>query len=158
MQEEIMNQTTESKEEELFTFEELNERASQGKRFINYIIDSISFYVFSFLLGLLIGLVYPELFNYNDDPLNNFLERVFSLFLYGLYIGTMEGLFKGKTLGKVFTQTKTVSIDGSTINFNTGLLRGLSKAVPFCAFSALSKPCIPWQDRWTDTMVIVEKD
>ena len=95
------------------------------------------------------------IYSYKDY---SFFDRLITPILYGIFIGSIEGMFKGKTLGKVLTQTRAVHNDGTRIRFNTGILRGLSKAVPFVGFSALSTPCIPWQDKWTDTMVVVEKD
>jgi uncharacterized RDD family membrane protein YckC len=80
-----------------------------------------------------------------------------SLIFYALYMGLVEGVFKGKSLGKLITGTKAVNMDGSKISFATAFARGCSRAVPFCVFSAFGTPCYPWQDKWTNTLVIDEK-
>jgi len=69
----------------------------------------------------------------------------------------VEAVFRGKSLGKLITGTQAVNLDGSSISMATAFGRGFSRAVPFCAFSAFGNPSDPWQDRWTDTMVIDQK-
>jgi uncharacterized RDD family membrane protein YckC len=137
--------------------------ATTGKRFGNYLIDMASFYLFMIAIGLAIGifsgLYAPELLNDIDNaPENPVVDRFLSLLAYAIYMGLMEGLLRGKTMGKLLTKTRTVYTDGSPISFGTGFKRGLIKAIPFCAFSALGTPCRPWQDIWTNTMVIDEKE
>jgi uncharacterized RDD family membrane protein YckC len=131
--------------------------ASRGKRFLNYIIDLIAFYLILIGLGILFVLLFPGFLEYSDNssPMFNFLDRLVALILYGVIMGIFEAALKGKSIGKFITGTKAVNEDGSTISTKTAFLRGLSKAVPFCAFSALSGyVCSPWQDRWTKTYVI----
>lgn len=134
-------------------------RASSGQRFLNYIIDLLLFYALIFLLGITLGLLAPSTIEYlNDDSTSfNLYDRVFTLVFYAVYMGAMEAIFKGKTLGKLITGTRAVDMDGNKISTKTAFSRGFSRAVPFCAFSALGTPCNPWQDRWTNTMVINEK-
>ncbi|MDB5200972.1 MAG: hypothetical protein JWQ27_381 [Ferruginibacter sp.] len=133
-------------------------RATTGKRFANYIIDLIVFYLLLFLFGIIIALAAPSVIDgIPDDPGFGLFDRLLAIFFYGVYMGIVEAVFKGKSIGKLITGTKAVNLDGSQISSRTAFGRGLSKAVPFCAFSALGTPCIPWQDKWTDTMVIDEK-
>ncbi|HEV8508744.1 MAG TPA: RDD family protein, partial [Chitinophagaceae bacterium] len=73
---------------------------------------------------------------------------------YGMYMGLIEAVFKGRSIGKLITGTIAVNNDGSRINGQTALLRGLSRAVPFNALSALGSPCYPWHDRWNKTYVV----
>lgn len=134
-------------------------RASTGQRLANFIIDIISFYVLLIVLGIGIGLFAPSLLeNMEDSSGLGLLDRLLSLLLYALYMFAVEAIFKGKSLGKLITKTRAVQIDGSAITTSIALQRGFSRAVPFCAFSALTNPCNPWQDRWTNTMVIDEKE
>ncbi len=130
--------------------------ASQGKRFLNYIIDVIFFYLIAVGIVVIYIIINPQFYdNLNDDSLSsNLFDRLLSLFIYGTVMGVIEGFTKGKTLGKLLTNTKAINIDGSAIDFKTGFFRGLCRAVPFNAFSALGKPCNPWHDRWTYTLVI----
>jgi uncharacterized RDD family membrane protein YckC len=66
----------------------------------------------------------------------------------------VEAIFKGRSIGKFITRTKAVNLDGSQLTTTAAFARGFSRAVPFCVFSALGNPCNPWQDRWTNTMVV----
>ena len=132
-------------------------RATAGKRLANYIIDLVMFYLLAFLVGIGIALVHPEVFEGMDDDSFNLGAQLLTLMCYALYMAVVEAIFKGKTLGKLITGTRAVNLDGSKISTKTAFTRGLCRAVPFCAFSALGSPCDPWQDRWTDTMVMDEK-
>lgn len=133
-------------------------RAEAGKRFVNYLVDLIVFYVLVIIVGFIIGYMNPSAFDEIDDSSTGFglLDRLIFLVIYALYMGTFEGLFKGKSLGKMITRTKAVKLDGSPIGWSEAFSRGFSRAVPFCVFSAFGSPCNPWQDSWTSTMVIDE--
>ena len=134
-------------------------QASSGKRFANYIIDLLVFYALVFLSGLAIALLSPAAIDYlnEEDGGFNLMERLLGLVLYGLYMFATEAIFKGKSLGKSITGTRAVNEDGTNVSPKAALLRGLSRAVPFNAFSALGSPAYPWHDRWTKTYVIDEK-
>ena len=133
-------------------------QASRGKRLLNYLIDVIIFYIVMIAIGMLINIMAPELFyEIESGPAFNIIDQIVSLLIYALLLGAEEALFKGKTIGKLITGTKAVIEDGSPISARTAFLRGLCRAVPFCVFSALDTPSHPWQDRWTRTYVIDEK-
>jgi uncharacterized RDD family membrane protein YckC len=146
----------ETQSTEIFEFEDYSVRASAGKRFLNYIIDLLFFYILAFVLVLIIALINPDIVDFLDDESlgMDLLDRFISLIIYALYMGASESIFKGKSIGKFITRTHAVNLDGSTISTKTAFLRGFSRAVPFAAFSAFGEPSNPWQDRWTDTMVI----
>lgn len=134
--------------------------ASQGKRFLNLIIDRIAYVVFSWLFNSFVAVIYMEaLYNLAGYNLTlvSIINLIISLFWYALFMGGVEALSKGKSLGKLITGTKAVNEDGSTISPKTALLRGLSRMVPFEPFSAFGNPSYPWHDRWTHTYVIDEK-
>jgi uncharacterized RDD family membrane protein YckC len=132
------------------------EQASSSKRFANYIIDVIVFYVIAIVIGILIALSSPETIESLDteSPMGSLTDRLISLVFFGIYGGIMEGLLKGRSIGKFITRTRAVNQDGTTISFGTAFIRGFSRAVPFNAFSALGTPCFPWHDRWSNTYVI----
>ena len=134
-------------------------QASSGKRFANYLIDLIGFYMLAFMTGIVIGLVSPETINAIDEESVELtiLENLASLLIFVLYMSGMETIFKGKTLGKLLTGTRAVNEDGSNITAKTALLRGLSRVVPFEPFSALGNTAYPWHDKWTKTYVIDER-
>lgn len=129
--------------------------ASNQKRLTNYLIDAACFFVVMILILIGIIFVQPDLFD--QLTADTFLSRIIFIFLYSTFIGIVEGLGKGKTLGKIITRTRAVNIDGTSISFNTAFFRGMCRAVPFNAFSGLGMPCKPWHDRWTNTLVIDEQ-
>lgn len=130
-------------------------QASTGKRFANYLIDLLVFYILIFIGAMVMALLNPESV---DDAgmldMNPFLDRLLWLVLYGVYMSLVEGIFKGRSLGKLVTGTKAVNEDGSTLSFSKALARGFSRIVPFEQFSAFGNPSYPWHDKWTNTYVI----
>ncbi|MBO9153976.1 RDD family protein [Chitinophaga sp. GCM10012297] len=134
-------------------------QASHGKRFANNIIDVIVFYIISFLIGILLAIVFPDFVFFTENATGGqLLDALFSMLLYALVFGSFEALLKGKTPGKLITGTRAVNQDGTYISASTAFKRGFARVVPFEAFSALGTPCFPWHDKWTDTYVINEKE
>lgn len=134
-------------------------QAGSGKRLANYIIDLVSFYVFMYFMSYVIIEVSYDLavLIYGGEGFN-LIGRLIILVIYGMYMGLMEAVFKGRSLGKLLTGTVAVNDDGSRISGQIALLRGLCRAVPFNAFSALGETCYPWHDQWTKTFVVEYKD
>ena len=128
-------------------------RAEMGKRFLNYLIDLIGFVIFLVFLGIIVGLLAPSLISAFSD-MNSIVDRIVTLLLFGLYMGSIEAITKGRSLGKLITGTKAVNHDGSNISTSTAFARGLSRAVPFNQLSAFGNPPNPWHDRWNNTYVI----
>lgn len=154
----MQDNTTPSTEQHLFDDHEYQlTQASGGKRVLNYIIDLVSFYIFYiYILSYVLVAVNYDLavLIYGDGETFNLVGQLIILLLYGMYMGLTEAIFKGRSLGKLITGTTAVNQDGSRISGNTALLRGLCRAVPFNAFSALGNPSYPWHDRWTKTYVV----
>ena len=149
----------EQEQDLLINFERHIVPASTGKRFANYIIDLLSFYLLIFLIAVGLAIINPEMFEgSNDTPGFSLLDRLLSLLLYGIYMFLVEAIFKGKSLGKLITGTRAVNLDGSRISTTTALGRGFSRAVPFNELSALGNPANPWHDRWNKTIVMDEKN
>ena len=133
-------------------------RAKAGKRFLNYLIDLILFYILATVVRVIKYLISPTFFQtIGNDSDSSPYNWIMSIILYAVYMATFETIFKGKSLGKLITGTRAVNLDGSKISMKTALERGFSRAAPFCVFSALGTPCIPWQDKWTNTMVVDER-
>ncbi len=128
--------------------------ASTGKRFLNYLIDIIIFYVLA--VFILAALFYNDDYTYttSNDFYSQLLIRLIAFALFAAFYFLFEILFKGRTIGKFITGTKAVNYDGSEMEPKTILLRSLSRVVPFEPFSALGNPCYPWHDKWTRTCVI----
>ncbi len=132
------------------------EFATVGQRFLNYIIDMASFYLLIFSGALLAGIILRDSEFLEDmGDINPVLDRIVTHIAFAVYIALLEGLTKGKTLGKLLTKTRAVYENGTKITFRTGFLRGLSRIVPFEQFSAFSGH--PWHDSWTDTRVVKEE-
>ena len=128
--------------------------ADKNIRFLNFIIDTVAFYLLSICIGLLLGIVAPEIFLNGETAGTSIGLQLISLLLYFLYFTIFEGSTNGKTLGKLITKTRAVKEDGSPITFIDAAKRSLSRIVPFEPFSAFGDRL--WHDKWTDTIVIKE--
>jgi uncharacterized RDD family membrane protein YckC len=139
------------------------EYATQGQRFLNWLIDNLLMrYGLSYLTGMAIGtllaLAAPDFLNelaYSEDRLSGgilLLSLMVGYLNYIVYYTICEKLFKGYTLGKIITGTRAIRQDGKELTFKNALLRSLSRIVPFEVFSGFST--LTWHDSWTDTMVI----
>jgi uncharacterized RDD family membrane protein YckC len=124
-------------------------RANVGKRFLNYLIDLASFYLLVFVLGFVAASFFPS-FLYDLENIN----PIVSMVLFGLYMGSIEALSKGRSLGKLVTGTKAVYEDGGIISAQTAFARGACRIVPFNQLSAFGDPPNPWHDKWNSTYVI----
>jgi uncharacterized RDD family membrane protein YckC len=131
--------------------------AGTGLRFANYIIDLIVFYVALIIGGgVFLGLVFPSALE-NLETIDPLLDRIATLLLYGIYMGIVEVMTQGRSIGKFITGTKAVNYDGTNISAATAFARGLSRAVPFNQISAFGDPPNPWHDRWNNTNVVIIK-
>ena len=149
----------ESTEQHLFEGPEYQlVQASGGKRFVNYLIDTIVFLVLMFMFGMLLGMLNPASVDpmTADDPGLGLID-ILSILLYVAYFSLLEIIFKGTSLGKLITGTRAVREDGSYITPKEAFLRALSRLVPFEPFSALGSPSYPWHDKWSRTYVIDER-
>ena len=109
--------------------------ASTGQRFINYVVDIITFYVLLFGVGIFLGLVSmltdsETLVNSLDGPFAPF----FGILVMLSYYFVMESL-TGRTVGKLLTRTRVVMEDGSKLTATAAFQRTLSRIIPFEAFS-----------------------
>ncbi|MBO9676447.1 MAG: RDD family protein [Sphingobacteriaceae bacterium] len=128
-------------------------RAGSGKRFANYLIDLTVFYIILFGIYIFIEFLSPGILS----GINDLVDRLIAMFCYGFIMSLIEAVSRGKSIGKLITRTKAVNLDGSEIDFQKAFTRNMIRVIPFNALSALSNPCDPWHDRWSDTMVIDEK-
>ncbi len=139
------------------------EYATQGQRFLNWLIDNLLMrYGLSYLTGMAIGtllaLTAPDFLNelaYSENGMSGgilLLSLMVGYLNYIVYYTICEKLFRGYTLGKLITGTRAIRQDGKELTFKNALLRSLSRIVPFEVFSGFST--LTWHDSWTDTMVI----
>ena len=136
-------------------------QASTGKRFANYLIDVLFFYMIIIFWVIIVAVISPatvEGMDDNDNVFGSFWDRILGLLAYAVIMSLIEGIFRGKSIGKLITGTRAVNADGTDLSFGKAFERGFSRAVPFVVFSAFGKPCYPWHDKWTNTYVIDEKE
>lgn len=137
--------------------------ASQGQRFVNYLVDNLLMrygltYLSGLAIGTLIALAAPDFYNELVYRESNYTAGILllSLLIYivnvTLYYTLCEKLFKGYTLGKLISGTRAIRQDGKELTLKDATLRSLSRLVPFEVFSGFNT--LTWHDSWTDTMVI----
>lgn len=134
----------------------LNEDASTGKRFANYIIDLLFFYVFSFLFGMFLGLVLyivaPSTLSVFEEE-NIFINYMFGFVAGVIYYSSFEVL-TGRTIGKFITKTKVVDENGNSPDFGAIIIRSLCRFIPFEQFSFLGDTGTGWHDKISKTRVV----
>ncbi|MFN7120071.1 MAG: RDD family protein, partial [Saprospiraceae bacterium] len=67
-----------------------------------------------------------------------------------------EYLSKGKTLGKLVTGTRAVTLTGETPTLNQIIGRSFARVIPFEPFSYLGDSPNGWHDQLSETIVIDE--
>lgn len=137
--------------------------ASRGQRLTNYIIDLIFFYIFIFVFSLIFFAVFST---FGEDEVviegantinsNFFTEWLFGAFVILFYYTLTEYFFKGKTLGKLITKTRAVTLDNERLDFKTVLKRSLCRLIPFEQFSFLSENDAGLHDKLSKTKVIID--
>jgi len=138
-------------------YEEIDYRyykASPSKRFVNYVIDVLFFYVLIFGFYAIISMIDPRVFDFIDDGVT---DRIVGLVFYGVIMSFTEAMLNGKSIGKFITKTRAVSLDGSDLSFERIFTRNLIRIIPFEILSAFGYPCSPWHDKWSDSIVVDEK-
>ena len=129
--------------------------ASKLKRLLNLIFDYIGI-VFSLAIALffIAWMGGEEILMIGKGPNGNFWVRILGLSTMLIYYTICEYFFKGKTLGKMLTRTRTVTINGKTPTLKTIILRSLYRFIPFEFLSFFSSKSSGWHDRFSKTMVI----
>jgi len=126
-----------------------DELASRLQRFLNYIIDAIA----QFLLAVGIGIV-SQLGNSTwMFSLTGMSTIVFNFVLGCTYYLFCEGVF-GRTVGKLVTRTRVVTVSGENPRFLQIVGRTLARFIPFEAFSFFGPLAVGWHDSLSGTRVI----
>lgn len=126
--------------------------ATQGRRFINFVVDQIIGRVF--VVVVFIGLSMASATG--ADWLANMstgVDFLLSTGLFLLYYFVQEAFF-GRTIGKLITGTVVVNATGGRPSVGQALGRTLARVIPFEPFSALGKPPHPWHDSLSKTRVV----
>jgi uncharacterized RDD family membrane protein YckC len=134
-------------------------KASSGKRFVNYIVDYIVQLVLFIGIMMVIVLLQLYLTGSNSigvwfDSISKVEEYLFGYVMLLVYYFSMESLAKGKTVGKLITNTKVVNLSGETPNVGNILKRTLCRMIPFNALSFLGNEARGWHDSISATYVV----
>jgi uncharacterized RDD family membrane protein YckC len=127
---------------------------SPGIRFANFIIDVIVYYALTFAVGMVWAVIaYSNTaYGVSSPTMGLGITYLIAYSVLIIYYTLIEGVSKGRSLGKLATSTIVVKEDGSAITFKDALLRSLCRIIPFEPFSAFGYR--PWHDTITKTMVI----
>jgi uncharacterized RDD family membrane protein YckC len=115
-----------------------------GLRLVNVIIDITVFRILLYVLG--------ELEFLNSIPFSGLIL----MFLFPIYYIVGEFYFQ-RTIGKFFTKSIVVNEHGEKPDFQTILVRTVSRFIPFEPFSFFANNR-GWHDRWTKTYVIRKEE
>ena len=136
-------------------------QASQKKRFINFIVDSLCLFIIQVIIGVLYAFtcVALDIEIYEFEQQSVLVEKL-SDYAIGAFFGTIYySLFEavtGKSVGKYITKTKVVDQKGEKPEFGTILIRSLCRYIPFDALSFLGSDASGWHDSISKTKVIEE--
>jgi len=123
--------------------------AGTGRRFANFLLDTLFFYAFAFAIGVVIALLgLDSIF----ETVNDFIFGIILVFLY--YVP--QEATNGRTLAKWITKTKVVSANGDPISLGQAAGRTACRFIPFEPFSFLSDGPKPhgWHDSIPKTYVV----
>lgn len=130
--------------------------ATQGQRFLNYVVDLIVQYVVIFVLGFIFS-VLSLLTGYTGvmewiGSMGDLEGYLVFFFVVILYYTLFESLCS-RTIGKFITKTIVVNEDGSKPDSQIILKRTLCRLIPFDGLSFLGSGR-GWHDSITDTYVV----
>ena len=131
----------------------------KGTRFINFIVDRVIIFIISFaigaVLGLIIGIMWPENLSYFDHV--PFLHEVFfGVVINFLYYFILETT-TGQSIGKMLTVTKVLTEDGEKPDTKAIAIRSVCRMIPFEPFSFFGSTDLGWHDTISKTIVVKNK-
>ena len=125
--------------------------ANTGDRLANYFIDLIAF------VGLYVGvsfvLISTDFISVDEVEEDEWVTTLLIWVVYFGYYVLLEGSNRGKTVGKMVSKTRVVTLDGNPIDYGTAFVRTLIRLIPFEFLSAFSGGQM-WHDKWTKTKLI----
>jgi len=89
--------------------------------------------------------------------MNRIVEYLLGAAMTVTYYSLFEGLGNGKSIGKLLTGTRAVSISNEKLDFTSVLARSFSRIVPFEPLSFLGSSKDGWHDDWSKSKVIDER-
>ncbi|MBI3463822.1 MAG: RDD family protein [Planctomycetes bacterium] len=136
--------------------------ASQGKRFLNFVIDTVITSFLSMFVGIVIGVAYAvsavssgTAIGPDDEASLESMSFLINLGVIFGYFAITEGLFQ-RSLAKFITGTRVVTADGGRPSFGQILGRSLARFIPFEPFSFFGGKGFPvgWHDSLSGTRVV----
>lgn len=133
--------------------------ASQGQRFLNYVLDNIVIYAIIIILMFLTAMI-CTIFGFNT--IIGWIDKLSDLQWYLLYFSTMIGYyvlfeyFFSRTVAKFITSTIVVIEDGSKPTIGTVFKRTLCRIIPFDPLSFFGGR--GWHDTIPDVFVMNKKE
>lgn len=122
-----------------------------GKRFLNYLLDTIFYYILTVIVGIILGATTSL---DAQDPSHSLVFQLIGVVLLLLYFIVTEGIW-GKTPAKFITGTKVVTVDGSKPTWGRIIGRSFARIIPFDALSFLTrKHPVGWHDHLSKTYVV----
>lgn len=130
-----------------------------NRRQIGWFLDALLLYVMSVIFGMVIGLVFPEMFSASSTAATDAFWVVFGWVL-APFLFTFKDGFRGHSPGKWLMGVQAVgAATQEPISFGPSVKRNLVTMIPFVpllmAFQ-LTKG-FRWGDRWAETKVIWKK-
>ncbi|WP_294674289.1 RDD family protein [uncultured Fluviicola sp.] len=130
------------------------EVVSQGVRFGYFLIDVVFFYIITFIVGMLIGIIVVATGNVEalrpDSTLIGVLNYI-GYPIFFLYYAISEGL-GGATLGKLICGYTVIDEHANKVSFSKALLRTVCRYIPFESFSCFGER--GWHDTLSKTYVV----
>jgi uncharacterized RDD family membrane protein YckC len=136
--------------------ETMQPAATNGKRFLNYIIDQLSIVGVSAGIGVLAGWMHEQ--GIAEGPsdwfqeMNRIEELIYGNLLTMMFYTLCESV-SGRTPGKLVTGTRAVMKDRSPLTTARAMVRSLCRLIPFEPLSFFLRRG-GWHDTITSTMVI----
>ena len=119
------------------------------RRFANYLIDTLMVYILFFVFITVL---------YRAGSVNeNLIGINYTIYLVMLGYYTIMEFATGKTVGKMITGTRVITVEGSKPDLKTAFIRSLCRFIPFEAFSFLGSPCKGWHDTIAGSRVVFDR-
>ncbi len=127
--------------------------ASKEKRLINFVVD-----YFALIIAVSLFYVFLDGLGYSITPstTGDLKSQLQGSLFYLTYYLLVEGLMEGRSLGKLVTKTRVLTIEGHPPEVMDIIARSFIRIVPFEPFSFLGSSKLGWHDRWSKTLVIDE--
>ena len=135
------------------------ELVSQGKRFINYLIDRVLMTIGAIALGVMFGVslaIFDPEGAVVEDNMIDVVGNIIGFAFVFLYFVFFESIFQ-RSPGKFATGTKVIDQAGGAPTFGQIVGRSACRFIPFEAFSFLfgdSARVVGWHDKLSGTRVV----